>query len=119
MLLLFTLVISSIFLFRPSTVKADINVNINKEKQVVTDMIGQYTMNYTGDVNFFGFDQYPQYSNKNYNEMITDDDFKSVVNTIGKKKYQKQLRGKPEKNSRCYKNRSSVPCMGNICAGKG
>ena len=85
MLLLFTLVISSIFLFRPSTVKADINVNINKEKQVVTDMIGQYTMNYTGDVNFFGFDQYPQYSNKNYNEMITDDDFKSVVNTIGKK----------------------------------
>ena len=84
MLLLFTLVISSIFLFRPSTVKADINVNINKEKQVVTDMIGQYTMNYTGDVNFFGFDQYPQYSNKNYNEMITDDDFKSVVNTIGK-----------------------------------
>ena len=85
MLLLFTLVISSIFLFRPSTVKADINVNINKEKQVVTDMIGQYTMNYTGDVNFFGFDQYPQYSNKNYNEMITNDDFKSVVNTIGKK----------------------------------
>ena len=85
MLLLFTLVISSIFLFRPSTVKADINVNINKEKQVVTDMIGQYTMNYTGDVNFFGFDQYPQYSNKNYNEMITDDDFKTVVNTIGKK----------------------------------
>ena len=85
MLLLFTLVISSIFLFRPSTVKADINVNINKEKQVVTDIIGQYTMNYTGDVNFFGFDQYPQYSNKNYNEMITDDDFKSVVNTIGKK----------------------------------
>ena len=85
MLLLLTLVISSIFLFRPSTVKADINVNINKEKQVVTDMIGQYTMNYTGDVNFFGFDQYPQYSNKNYNEMITDDDFKSVVNTIGKK----------------------------------
>ena len=84
MLLLFTLVISSIFLFRPSTVKADINVNINKEKQVVTDMVGQYTMNYTGDVNFFGFDQYPQYSNKNYNEMITDDDFKSVVNTIGK-----------------------------------
>ena len=85
MLLLLTLVISSIFLFRPSTVKADINVNINKEKQVVTDMIGQYTMNYTGDVNFFGFDQYPQYSNKNYNEMITDDDFKTVVNTIGKK----------------------------------
>ena len=85
MLLLFTLVISSIFLFRPSTVKADINVNINKEKQVVTDMVGQYTMNYTGDVNFFGFDQYPQYSNKNYNEMIKDDDFKSVVNTIGKK----------------------------------
>ena len=84
MLLLLTLVISSIFLFRPSTVKADINVNINKEKQVVTDMIGQYTMNYTGDVNFFGFDQYPQYSNKNYNEMIKDDDFKSVVNTIGK-----------------------------------
>ena len=84
-MLLFTLVISSIFLFRPSTVKADINVNINKEKQVVTDMVGQYTMNYTGDVNFFGFDQYPQYSNKNYNEMITDDDFKSVVNTIGKK----------------------------------
>ena len=84
MLLLFTLVISSIFLFRPSTVKADINVNINKEKQVVTDMVGQYTMNYTGDVNFFGFDQYPQYSNKNYNEMIKDDDFKSVVNTIGK-----------------------------------
>ena len=83
-MLLFTLVISSIFLFRPSTVKAGINVNINKEKQVVTDMIGQYTMNYTGDVNFFGFDQYPQYSNKNYNEMITDDDFKSVVNTIGK-----------------------------------
>ena len=85
MLLLFTLVISSIFLLRPFTVKADINVNINKEKQVVTDMIGQYTMNYTGDVNFFGFDQYPQYSNKNYNEMITDDDFKTVVNTIGKK----------------------------------
>ena len=84
-MLLFTLVISSIFLFRPSTVKADINVNINKEKQVVTDMVGQYTMNYTGDVNFFGFDQYPQYSNKNYNEMIKDDDFKSVVNTIGKK----------------------------------
>ena len=84
-MLLFTLVISSIFLFRPSTVKAGINVNINKEKQVVTDMIGQYTMNYTGDVNFFGFAQYPQYSNKNYNEMITDDDFKSVVNTIGKK----------------------------------
>ena len=84
MLLLFTLVISSIFLFRPSTVKADINVNINKEKQVVTDMIGQYTMNYTGDVNFFGFDQYPQYSNKNYNEMVSDTDFKDVVDKIGK-----------------------------------
>ena len=83
MLLLFTLVISSIFLFRPSTVKADINVNINKEKQVVTDMIGQYTMNYTGDVNFFGFDQY--YSNKNYNEMVSDTDFKDVVDKIGKK----------------------------------
>ena len=85
MLLLFTLVISSIFLLRPFTVKADVNVNINKETQIVTDLIGQYSINYTGDANFFGFDQYPQYSNKNYNEMITDDDFKSVVNTIGKK----------------------------------
>ncbi len=85
MLLLFTLVISSIFLFRPSTVKADINVNINKEKQVVTDLIGQYSINYTGDANFFGFDQYPQYSNKNYNEMVSDTDFKDVVDKIGKK----------------------------------
>jgi hypothetical protein len=37
MLLLFTLVVSSIFLLRPFTVKADINVNINKEKQVVNE----------------------------------------------------------------------------------
>ena len=30
-----------------------INVNINKEKQVVTDMIGQYTMMYyTGDATY-------------------------------------------------------------------
>ena len=29
-LLLFTLVVSSIFLLRPFTVKADVNVNINK-----------------------------------------------------------------------------------------
>ena len=42
MLLLFTLVISSIFLLRPFTVKADVNVNINKETQIVTDLIGQY-----------------------------------------------------------------------------
>lgn len=87
MLLLFTLVISSIFLLRPSAVKAaDINVNINKEKQIVNNLIGQYSMNYTGDVNFFGFDQYPQYANRSYNEMVTDDDFKSVVKTIGKDK---------------------------------
>ena len=49
MLLLFTLVISSIFLLRPFTVKADVNVNINKETQIVTDLIGQYSINYTGD----------------------------------------------------------------------
>ena len=54
-LLLFTLVVSSIFLLRPFTVKADINVNINKETQIVTDLIGQYSINYTGDANFFGF----------------------------------------------------------------
>ena len=84
-LLLFTLVVSSIFLLRPFTVKADINVNINKEKQIVTDLIGQYSINYTGDANFFGFDQYPQYSNKNYNEMVSDTDFKDVVDKIGKK----------------------------------
>ena len=85
MLLLFTLVVSSIFLLRPFTVKADINVNINKEKQIVTDLIGQYSINYTGDANFFGFDQYPQYSNKNYNEMVSETDFKDVVDKIGKK----------------------------------
>ena len=84
MLLLFTLVISSIFLFRPSTVKADINVNINKEKQVVTDLIGQYSINYTGDANFFGF--YGYYENNNYNEMVKDTDFKATVDTIGKDK---------------------------------
>lgn len=84
-LLLFTLVVSSIFLLRPFTVKADINVNINKEKQIVTDLIGQYSINYTGDANFFGFDQYPQYSNKNYNEMVSETDFKDVVDKIGKK----------------------------------
>ena len=38
-LLLFTLVVSSIFLLWPFTVKADINVNINKETQIVTDLI--------------------------------------------------------------------------------
>ena len=85
MLLLFTLVISSIFLLRPFTVKADVNVNINKETQIVTDLIGQYSINYTGDANFFGFDQYPQYSNKNYNEMVSDTDFKDGVDKIGKK----------------------------------
>ena len=53
MLLLFTLVISSIFLLRPFTVKADVNVNINKETQIVTDLIGQYSINYTG-VKFSG-----------------------------------------------------------------
>lgn len=55
MLLLFTLVISSIFLLRPFTVKADVNVNINKETQIVTDLIGQYSINYTGDATFFRF----------------------------------------------------------------
>ena len=84
-LLLFTLVVSSIFLLRPFTVKADVNVNINKETQIVTDLIGQYSINYTGDANFFGFDQYPQYSNKNYNEMVSETDFKDVVDKIGKK----------------------------------
>lgn len=82
MLLLFTLVISSIFLLRPFTVKADVNVNINKETQIVTDLIGQYSINYTGDANFFGF--YGYYENNNYNEMVKDTDFKATVDTIGK-----------------------------------
>ena len=84
MLLLFTLVISSIFLLRPFTVKADVNVNINKETQIVTDLIGQYSINYTGDANFFGF--YGYYENNNYNEMVKDTDFKETVDTIGKDK---------------------------------
>ena len=84
MLLLFTLVISSIFLLRPFTVKADVNVNINKETQIVTDLIGQYSINYTGDANFFGF--YGYYKNNNYNEMVKDTDFKATVDTIGKDK---------------------------------
>ena len=84
MLLLFTLVISSIFLLRPFTVKADVNVNINKETQIVTDLIGQYSINYTGDANFFGF--YGYYENNNYNEMVKDTDFKTTVDTIGKGK---------------------------------
>ena len=84
MLLLFTLVISSIFLLRPFTVKADVNVNINKETQIVTDLIGQYNINYTGDANFFGF--YGYYENNNYNEMVKDTDFKATVDTIGKDK---------------------------------
>ena len=84
MLLLFTLVISSIFLLRPFTVKADVNVNINKETQIVTDLIGQYNINYTGDANFFGF--YGYYENNNYNEMVKDTDFKTTVDTIGKGK---------------------------------
>ena len=84
MLLLFTLVISSIFLLRPFTVKADVNVNINKETQIVTDLIGQYSINYTGDANFFGF--YGYYENNNYNEMVKDTDFKTTVDTIGKDK---------------------------------
>ena len=84
MLLLFTLVISSIFLLRPFTVKADVNVNINKETQSVTDLIGQYSINYTGDANFFGF--YGYYENNNYNEMVKDTDFKATVDTIGKDK---------------------------------
>ena len=84
MLLLFTLVVSSIFLLRPFTVKADINVNINKEKQIVTDLIGQYSINYIGDANFFGF--YGYYENNNYNEMVKDTDFKATVDTIGKDK---------------------------------
>ena len=83
-LLLFTLVVSSIFLLRPFTVKADINVNINKEKQIVTDLIGQYSINYIGDANFFGF--YGYYENNNYNEMVKDTDFKATVDTIGKDK---------------------------------
>mgnify|MGYP007016397267 CR=1 FL=1 len=84
MLLLFTLVISSIFLLRPFTVKADVNVNINKETQIVTDLIGQYSINYTGDANFFGF--YGYYENNNYYEMVKDTDFKATVDTIGKDK---------------------------------
>ena len=83
-LLLFTLVVSSIFLLRPFTVKADVNVNINKETQIVTDLIGQYSINYTGDANFFGF--YGYYENNNYNEMVKDTDFKETVDTIGKDK---------------------------------
>ena len=83
-LLLFTLVVSSIFLLRPFTVKADVNVNINKETQIVTDLIGQYSINYTGDANFFGF--YGYYENNNYNEMVKDTDFKTTVDTIGKDK---------------------------------
>lgn len=54
-LLLFTLVVSSIFLLRPFTVKADVNVNINKETQIVTDLIGQYSINYTEMQTFSGF----------------------------------------------------------------
>ena len=80
MLLLFTLVISSIFLLRPFTVKADVNVNINKETQIVTDLIGQYSINYTGDANFFGF--YGYYENNNYNEMVKNTDFKATVDRI-------------------------------------
>ena len=83
-LLLFTLVVSSIFLLRPFTVKADVNVNINKETQIVTDLIGQYSINYTGDANFFGF--YGYYENNNYNEMVKNTDFKATVDTIGKDK---------------------------------
>ena len=83
-LLLFTLVVSSIFLLRPFTVKADVNVNINKETQIVTDLIGQYSINYTGDANFFGF--YGYYENNNYNEMVKDTDFKATVDIIGKDK---------------------------------
>ena len=83
-LLLFTLVVSSIFLLRPFTVKADVNVNINKETQIVTDLVGQYSINYTGDANFFGF--YGYYENNNYNEMVKDTDFKATVDTIGKDK---------------------------------
>ena len=83
-LLLFTLVVSSIFLLRPFTVKADVNVNINKETQIVTDLIGQYNINYTGDANFFGF--YGYYENNNYNEMVKDTAFKATVDTIGKDK---------------------------------
>ena len=83
-LLLFTLVVSSIFLLRPFTVKADVNVNINKETQIVTDLVGQYSINYTGDANFFGF--YGYYENNNYNEMVKNTDFKATVDTIGKDK---------------------------------
>ena len=85
MLLLFTLVISSIFLLRPSAVKAaDVDVNINKEEQIVNNLIGQYSMNYTGDVNFFGF--YGAFGNTNYNEMTKDKDFKATVDTLKEKK---------------------------------
>ena len=76
--------VSSIFLLRPFTVKADVNVNINKETQIVTDLIGEYNINYTGDANFFGF--YGYYENNNYNEMVKDTDFKTTVDTIGKGK---------------------------------
>ena len=60
------------------------HVNINKETQIVTDLIGQYSINYTGDANFFGF--YGYYENNNYNEMVKDTDFKATVDTIGKDK---------------------------------
>ena len=50
----------------------------------MTDLIGQYSINYTGDANFFGF--YGYYENNNYNEMVKDTDFKATVDTIGKDK---------------------------------
>lgn len=81
----------------------------------MTDLIGQYSINYTGDANFFGF--YGYYENNNYNEMVKDTDFKATVDTIGKDKIVNSSIASL-KNRRCNTDRSSISCLGNIRTGK-
>ena len=72
-----------IALLWPVTAKAAVTVKENGSKELIKNLTGKYTFNYTGDTNFFGSFNY---ANTAYDEMTADSDFSDVVAAMKRKK---------------------------------
>lgn len=77
------LCICCMVLLWPITAKAAVTVKENGSKELIKNLTGKYTFNYTGDTNFFGSFNY---ANTAYNEMTADSDFSDVVAALKQKK---------------------------------
>ncbi len=65
-----------ILIMAPKTAQAAVTVKENGSKELVKNLTGKYTINYTGDTNFFGSFNY---ANTVHNEMTADSDFSAAV----------------------------------------